>query len=45
MYVHEKYKNQSDSSENVLVKKYLDELQSKPDLINNGEKEGSGSET
>ena len=36
IFMHERFKNNPDSVEAVLVKKYLDELKNKPELIRCG---------
>lgn len=45
IFLYERYKTSGDSLESAIVKKYFEELVSRPELIKYGEKIGSGSET
>ena len=45
IYMHERYRNNPESVEALMVRKYVDDLRNKPELIAVGDKVGSGSES
>lgn len=45
MYLYERNRNNPESVQALMVKKFIDDLRNKPELITCGEKIGSGSES